>query len=194
MFTPANPEQATLVKCHYMLVQCVQQSPNEIGDKLISEGILSPEDMQFLRRDSHDGTDKARKIVDTLTGRVEYDVHVFNQLIEVMKSEGQWAKYAVDELIQKYQAKSTSAEKHSSSTTLTSQDLENHLQQQPPISSTVPIGTSKEGMLKLAWDSYRDSCVCGYSYERNSAHCFSNSLIVGGFVSVYGGEGSNFRI
>ena len=126
VFTPANPEQATLVKCHYMLVQCVQQSPNEIGDKLFSEGILSPEDMRFLRNDNHDGTDMARKIVDTLTGRVEYDVCVFNQLIEVLKSEGQWAKYAVDELIQKYQAKS--AEKQSSSTTLLSQDLENHLQ------------------------------------------------------------------
>ena len=49
-------------------------------------------------------------------------------------------------------------------------------------------------MLKLAWDSYKDSCVCGYAYERNSAHCFSNSLIIGGFVSIYGGEGSNFRI
>ena len=80
------------------LVSLVEKSPGSICDAMISKGFLSSEERNFIRMDSILPSDKARKLVDTMTDRVNHDPIAFHGFIKILETEGQWTDHVVKEL------------------------------------------------------------------------------------------------
>ena len=78
-----------MCKCYPRLVSLVEKSPNTFCDVMISKGYISPEQRNFIRMDTVLPSDKARKLVDAMTDRVQLDPTSYSDFIEILGSEGQ---------------------------------------------------------------------------------------------------------
>ena len=54
-------EYEALEQSYDKLIACLEQSPNDVVDKLKPSGILAPGDLSFLSNQNHDKDEKARK-------------------------------------------------------------------------------------------------------------------------------------
>ena len=97
-----SPEYEALNQCSATLLDCIQQSPSDIVDKLKPSGLLAPGVSSFLSHQKHDDSEKARKIIDVMTKQVKIDSQAFHLFVSAMKSAGPWTKAAVTKLENKY--------------------------------------------------------------------------------------------
>ena len=97
-----SPEYEALNQCSATLLDCIQQSPSDIADKLKPSGSLAPGVLSFLSNQKHDDNEKARKIIDVMTKQVIIDSQVFHIFVSAMKAAGPWTKGAVNTLENKY--------------------------------------------------------------------------------------------
>ena len=97
-----SPEYEALSQCSATLLDCIQQSPSDIVDKLKPSGSLAPGVLSFLGNPKHDDNEKARKIIDVMTKQVKINSQVFHIFVTAMKAAGQWTKGAVNILENKY--------------------------------------------------------------------------------------------
>ena len=91
-------EYKILSKFYPDLVSCIEQSPNDIADRLRPSGILAPGDVKFLRNPNTCNDDKARRIVDVVLNQVQKDTQVYCELIKAMKASGDWTKTTIHKL------------------------------------------------------------------------------------------------
>lgn len=96
-----TPEHRALLHCYHTLVQCISQSPKDIGDRLVPLGVLSSEDVRYLRNDLHDQADKARRIIDVIINHVQRNVTVYRNFVDALKA-ATFTKDAVIELEKAY--------------------------------------------------------------------------------------------
>ena len=103
-----SPEYEALNQCSTTLLDCIQQSPSDIVDKLKPSGLLAPGVLSFLGNPKHDDSEKAKKIIDVMTKQVKFDSQVFHIFVSAMKAAGPWTEGAVNILENKYKALQTS--------------------------------------------------------------------------------------
>ncbi len=84
--------------CHSSLLTCVKQSPKDVSDHLLPFEILAPNDRDYLKNDTHDDGDKARRILDAVLLQIENDPRVFQSFISALKAAGSFTKAAVQKL------------------------------------------------------------------------------------------------
>ena len=97
-------EYEALNQCSATLLDCIQQSPSDIVDKLKPSGKLAPGVLSFLSNPKHDDNEKARKIMEIMTKQVKIDSQVFHIFVKAMKAAGPWTEGAVNILENKYKA------------------------------------------------------------------------------------------
>ena len=95
-------EYKALEQSYDKLMACLEQSPDDVADKLIPSGKLAPRDLSFLSNQYHDKGEKAKRILDAMLHQVKNDPLVFHTFIAAMKAAGEWTKAAVDALESKY--------------------------------------------------------------------------------------------
>ena len=96
--TSDSPEYRTLTQCYPTLVTCLQQSPNDIADRLRPFGIFAHEDWLFLTHESKDRDQKARRIIDVVILQVKLNPQVAHTFRLALEGAGTWTKAAVSEL------------------------------------------------------------------------------------------------
>lgn len=93
------PEHDAIVQCYAKLVNGIQQDPKVIRDKLFPR--LSPKDREYLSSDHPSNSDKARRIVDTVSIQVQLDhgTETYNYFVKALRGAGSWIKDVVDDLV-----------------------------------------------------------------------------------------------
>ena len=100
-----SPEYATMCECYPKLVTLVQQSPSTIGTALFARNFLAPNVRNFVNDRMVSETEKAQRLVDTMTDRIQHFPDSFNDFIDVLEKEGPWTKDIVKELRDLHRAK-----------------------------------------------------------------------------------------
>ena len=104
--TSESPGYETMCECYPQLVALIQQSPSTIGNALFSRNFLAPSVRNFVHDRMVSETEKAQKLVDTMTDRIQHFPSSFNDFVEILKKEGPWTSEMVKELRHLYRAKS----------------------------------------------------------------------------------------
>ncbi len=92
-----SPELNALIESHYTLVKSISQSPKEIADILVPLHVLSLNDKANIRSDGLNDLEKARKIVEILTDKVESDPSFYHDLIDNL-TKNQWMKSCLEKV------------------------------------------------------------------------------------------------
>ncbi len=90
-----SAEYKAIKDCNSSLLTCIKQSPKDISDHL---EILAPDDRDYLKNDTHDAGDKARRILDAVLLQIENNPKVFDSFISALKAAGSFTKAAVQKL------------------------------------------------------------------------------------------------
>ena len=90
-----SAEYKAFKDCHDSLFTCIKQSPKDVSDRL---EILAPADRDYLRNDSHDDGDKARRIIDAVLLQIENNPLVFQSFISALEAAGSFTKTTVPKL------------------------------------------------------------------------------------------------
>ena len=98
-----SPEYKKLVKCYSDLGNIVQQSPDDVTQRLKPSGILAPRDVAFLGNKQNERLEKAERIVDIVIAQVKYDSKLYYTFIEALEAAGTWTSKAVEMLKQIYE-------------------------------------------------------------------------------------------
>ena len=112
-----SPEYMSLTKCFPHLVRIIEQSPNDVADRLRPSGILAPSDLTFLKNPQKDDSEKARRIMHIVTDQVKQDAQVFNMFLRTLKDAGDWTRVAIKRLREEYSAFIATTEQSSSTYT-----------------------------------------------------------------------------
>ena len=88
----ATCEYRTLRKCYKIIKDGIQQSPGDTADCLIPTDLLSEDDHSYIRNESHDDGEKARKIVDAVLQQVKAEATLFHTFIGAMKQQP-WIRF-----------------------------------------------------------------------------------------------------
>ena len=81
----ASCEYRTLHECYQIIKDGIQQSPRDTADCLIPTNLLSEDDCSYIRNESHDDGEKARKIVDAVLQQVKAEATLFHTFIGAIK-------------------------------------------------------------------------------------------------------------
>ncbi len=81
--------------CHSSLVTCVKQSPKDVSDHLL---ILAPGDRDYLRNDTHDDGEKARRILDAVLLQMENNPQIFHSFVSALEAAGDFTRATVQKL------------------------------------------------------------------------------------------------
>ena len=81
----ATCEYGTLHDCYKIIKDGLQQSPRDTADCLIPTNLLSEDDRAYIRNESHDDGEKARKIVDAVLQQVKAEATLFHTFVGAMK-------------------------------------------------------------------------------------------------------------
>ena len=100
-----SPEYETMCECCPKLVTLIRQSPKSIGNALFARHFLAPNVRNFVNDRMVSETDKAQRLVDTMTDRIQHYPNSFNDFIDVLEKEGPWTNDMVKELRDLYKAK-----------------------------------------------------------------------------------------
>ena len=76
-----SDEYKAFKDCHSNLLTCIKQSPKDVSDRLFPFGILASNDQDYVKNDTHDDGDKARRILDAVLLQMENDPLVFHSFI-----------------------------------------------------------------------------------------------------------------
>ena len=99
---PPGLKHKALVQCYPVLVDCLQQSPNDIAMQLRPSGILAQTNIAFLKNPQKDDRVKAETIVDIVILQAKNDPGMYDKFIEALKAAGDWTRAATTELKQTY--------------------------------------------------------------------------------------------
>ena len=94
-----SPEYQAMIECTPLLVMTISQDPQAICDKMISESLTSRELLSNVRMPTITSDDKARMIVDTMTGKIEHHAQYFDVFIRILQSVGMWTSDLVTSLL-----------------------------------------------------------------------------------------------
>ena len=100
-----SPEYETMCECCPKLVTLIRQSPSTIGNALFARNFLAPNVRNFVNDRMVSETEKAQRLVDTMTDRIQHFPDSFNDFIDVLEKEGSWTKDIVKELCDLFRAK-----------------------------------------------------------------------------------------
>ena len=100
-----SPEYETMCECCPKLVTLIRQSPSTIGNALFARNFLAPNVRNFVNDRMVSETEKAQRLVDTMTDRIQHFPDSFNDFIDVLEKEGPWTNDMVKELRDIYKAK-----------------------------------------------------------------------------------------
>ena len=90
-----SAEYKAFKDCHSSLLTCIKQSPKDVSDRL---KILAPANQDYLRNDSHDDGDKARRIMESVKLQIENDPFIFHSFVSALERAGSFTKTAVQKL------------------------------------------------------------------------------------------------
>ena len=90
-----SAEYKAFKDCHNSVLTCIKQSPKDVSDRL---EILAPANRDYLRNDSHDDGDKARRIMDAVLLQIENNPLVFQSFISALEAAGSFTKATVQKL------------------------------------------------------------------------------------------------
>ncbi|XP_064398884.1 uncharacterized protein LOC135345387 isoform X1 [Halichondria panicea] len=93
-----SAEYKAFKDCHSSLLTCIKQSPKDVCDHLLPFEILAPDDRDYLRNDTHDAGDKARRILDAVLLQIKNDPQVFHSFVSALEAAGGFTKAGVQEL------------------------------------------------------------------------------------------------
>ncbi len=86
--TPAGtPAYDVIINLYPELVTSISQSPEDIVDQLLPYQIFSMQDQQYLRRDTVEKIDKARRIVDIVKEKVKSNPQFYEHFRKVIKTQ-----------------------------------------------------------------------------------------------------------
>ncbi len=94
----ATPESQAFTQCYPTLVECIQNSPNDVAVQLKHYPILAPQDTQYLKNSTHDDGDKARRILDSVDSQLKINKVAFHQFLAALKKSGSFTTNTVKEL------------------------------------------------------------------------------------------------
>ena len=100
-----SPEYKTMCECCPKLVTLIRQSPSTIGNALFARNFLAPNVRNFVNDRMVSETEKAQRLVDTMTDRIQHFPDSFNDFVDVLEKEGPWTNDMVKELCDLYKAK-----------------------------------------------------------------------------------------
>ena len=100
-----SPEYETMCECCPKLVTLIRQSPSTIGNALFARNFLAPNVRNFVNDRMVSETEKAQRLVDTMTDRIQHFPDSFNDFIDVLEKEGPWTSDMVKELRDLFRAK-----------------------------------------------------------------------------------------
>ena len=100
-----SPEYETMCECCPKLVALIRQSPSTIGNALFARNFLAPNVRNFVNDRMVSETEKAQKLVDTMTDRIQHYPSSFNDFVQILEKEGPWTSDMVKELRDLYRAK-----------------------------------------------------------------------------------------
>ena len=98
-----SAEYKAFMDCHSSLLTCVQQSPKDVCDQLLPFEILAPDDLGYLKNDTHDNGDKARRIMESVMLQIKNNPLVFNSLVSALEKAGSFTKAVVQKLHDAFQ-------------------------------------------------------------------------------------------
>ncbi len=84
--------------CHSSLITGVKQSPKDVSDHLLPFEILAPNDRDYIKNDTHDDGDKARRILYAVLLQIENDPRVFQSFISALNAAGNFTRPTVQKL------------------------------------------------------------------------------------------------
>ncbi len=93
-----NPELNALIESHFILVNSISQSPQDIVDILVPLHVLSQNDMADIKSDGLNNREKARRIVKILTDKVELDHSFYHVLIANLTKNQSWMKSCLEKV------------------------------------------------------------------------------------------------
>ncbi len=93
-----NPELNALIESHFILVNSISQSPQDIVDILVPLHVLSQNDMADIKSDGLNNREKARRIVKILTDKVELDPSFYHVLIANLTKNLPWMKLCLEKV------------------------------------------------------------------------------------------------
>ena len=100
-----SPEYETMCECCPKLVTLIQQSPSTIGNALFARNFLAPNVRNFVNDRMVSETEKAQRLVDTMTDRIQHFPDSFNDFLQILEKEGPWTSDMVKELRDLFRAK-----------------------------------------------------------------------------------------
>ena len=100
-----SPEYETMCECCPKLVTLIQQSPSTIGNALFARNFLAPNVRNFVNDRMVSETEKAQRLVDTMTDRIQHFPDSFNDFLQILEKEGPWTNDMVKELRDLFRAK-----------------------------------------------------------------------------------------
>ena len=100
-----SPEYETMCECCPKLVTLIRQSPSTIGNALFARNFLAPNVRNFVNDRMVSETEKAQRLVDTMTDRIQHFPDSFNDFLQILEKEGPWTSDMVKELRDLFRAK-----------------------------------------------------------------------------------------
>ena len=91
-------EYLTLRKSYQLIVAHFKSQPGDICDAFFQKGYVPPAVRDYVRTHGIPDSEKAQKLVDTLSDKVELDPNIFHGFMNFLKHEGPWADTIVEKL------------------------------------------------------------------------------------------------
>ena len=161
-----SPEYETMCECCPKLVTLIRQSPSTIGNALFARNFLAPNVRNFVNDRMVSETEKAQRLVDTMTDRIQHFPDSFNDFIDVLEKEGPWTNDMVKELRDLYKAKGgcvVEGDKLSDGTT-----CEDSLHSTSELDESLHVGEVSLAQENTATHSNRDASVTVNTHVESS--------------------------
>ena len=164
-----SPEYEAMCECCPKLVTLIRQSPSTIGNALFARNFLAPNVRNFVNDRMVSETEKAQRLVDTMTDRIQHFPDSFKDFMDVLEKEGPWTSDIVKELRDLFRAKGGCVVELSSDQNAEKSD---HDSKDPP-----SVDSSNKDSFHSTTDQPESThqrpgfvCLCG---ECSSEHLFS---------------------
>ena len=90
-----------MIECYEVLVNLLKPSIDSLGDTLLSRWLI-PLDIIEKLRISSTAADKARVLLDCLTGQVKYNESAYHKFVSILREQGQWTESILEKLTSCY--------------------------------------------------------------------------------------------
>ena len=98
----STPEYLTLRKSYKALVAHIKVQLGCICDSLFEQGHVSEEVCDYVGTDAIPDGKKARKLVNALMKKVEFECRIYHDFLSILKDEGPSSDYIVQQLEECY--------------------------------------------------------------------------------------------